>query len=273
LDRARRPADLDPGEDSLLILVTNDDGIHAPGIAALAEGLKALGQVVVVAPDRQRSAIGRALTLHKPLRAEELLPGRFAVDGTPADCVNLALHGLLAKRPQLIVSGINHGANLGDDITYSGTVSAAMEGTLLGIPAMAVSLAANPGHIDGFAHAAAGACRIATMILRKGLPPDTLLNVNVPPGTPLGMRLTRQGRRIFGELAVEKTDPRGRKYYWLGAAEPGYEDMDGTDFRAVNSGYISVTPLHLDLTNYRSFAGLQAWKDETAADFFAAVQP
>lgn len=243
----------------MLILVTNDDGIHSPGILALAESLNPLGRVVVVAPDRERSAVGHSLTLHSPLRADNLRPDCFAVDGTPTDCVHLGIHGLLDERPDLVVSGINKGGNMGDDITYSGTVSAAMEATLMGVPAFAVSLESKSFRAIDFHDAAGFAAELAARLLRQRLPPDTFLNVNVPNCSPKGVRLTRQGRRRYGDVVVENVDPRGRKYYWLGAGELGFQDLEGTDFHAVSRGFISVTPLHLDLTNYRSFEALDAW--------------
>jgi len=249
----------------LLILVTNDDGIHSPGLLTLADQMRRCGEVVVVAPDRERSAVGHSLTLHSPLRADLLRPGWFAVDGTPTDCVNLGIHGLLDRRPDLVVSGINRGGNLGDDITYSGTVSAAMEATLMGVPAFAVSLAADRFLAEDFAEAARFAALLAGVILEKGLPPDTFLNVNVPPGFPPKVELTRQGKRRFNDAVIEKLDPRGRKYYWIGGGELGFENDPGTDFHAVHAGFISVTPLHLDLTNYRSFSALAEWNMQLLA--------
>ncbi len=251
----------------MLILVTNDDGIHSPGIKVLARRLGELGEVVVAAPDRERSAVGHSLTLHSPLRAEEIRPGFFSIDGTPTDCVNLGIHGLLDRRPDLVVSGINKGGNLGDDITYSGTVSAAMEATLMGVPAFAISLAGDDYAAEDFACAAAFALDLATRVVDLGLPSDTLLNVNVPPGKPLGSRLTRQGKRIYGDVVVEKFDPRGRKYYWIGGGELGFENLPGTDFHAIHENFISITPLHLDLTNYRSFEGLASWGLDAMGDF------
>jgi 5'-nucleotidase len=243
-----------------LILVSNDDGIHSAGIIALADGLQSLGEVVVVAPDRERSAVSHSLTLHRPLRVEELSPGRHAVDGTPTDCVNLAINGILPRRPALVVSGINKGANLGDDVTYSGTVSAAMEGTLLGVPSLAISLVGR-GPFQ-FEAATTFAARLAAWVIDRGLPPDTLLNVNVPApvdGQSVhGFALTRMGRRRYGDAIVEKVDPRGKKYYWIGGEELECVDEEGTDFHAVSVGLISVTPIHLDLTNYKSFDALRA---------------
>ncbi|HXJ33665.1 MAG TPA: 5'/3'-nucleotidase SurE [Candidatus Eisenbacteria bacterium] len=241
-----------------LILVSNDDGIHSLGIAALADAMAALGEVVVVAPDREQSACSHALTLHRPLRIESVGPGRYTVDGTPTDCVNLALNGILKTRPALLVSGINRGANLGDDVTYSGTVSAAMEGTLLGVPSIALSLIGR-GTFD-FAIAKAFAGRVAAWVLAHGLPADTLLNVNVPQEfegpTPRGVALTRMGRRRYGDAIVEKVDPRGRKYYWIAGEEVPFVAEEGTDFHAVHQGLISITPIQLDLTNYRAFDSL-----------------
>ena len=211
MGRERRP----------LILVSNDDGIDSAGLGALAESLAALGEVMVVAPDRERSAAGHSLTLNRPLRATPLKEGWFSVDGTPTDCITLAVTGLLPRRPQLVAAGINHGSNLGDDITYSGTVSSAIEATLQGIPAFAVSLAGD-GKLD-FRGAATFAQRLAAQILRRGLPPDTLLNVNVPNLAPEGVRgiaVTRQGRRVYSETVVRKTDPRGKDYYWIGGTHP-----------------------------------------------------
>lgn len=243
----------------MLILVTNDDGIHSPGITALAAALAPLGRVVVVAPDRERSAVGHALTLHAPLRAEELRTDVFAVDGTPTDCVNLGIHGLLGTAPDLVVSGINRGGNLGDDITYSGTVAAAMESTLMGVPAFAISLEGERFRAEDFAVAAGFSRSLAELVVRNGLPGDTFLNVNIPAGRPGGACLTRQGKRRYSDLVVEKLDPRGRKYYWIGGGEVGFHDLPGTDFHAIRQGLISITPLHLDLTNDRSFATLEPW--------------
>jgi 5'-nucleotidase len=246
-----------------LVLVSNDDGIHSPGLAALAGALATLGEVVIVAPDREQSACSHALTLHRPLRIDQIGDGRYVVDGTPTDCVNLAINGILPRRPALVVSGINKGANLGDDVTYSGTVSAAMEGTLLGVPSIAVSLIGR--HDFVFDAAATFARRLADWVLLRGLPADTLLNVNVPQprgATPRGVQRTRMGRRRYGDAIVEKVDPRGRKYYWIGGEELDFVEEEGTDFYAVRQGLISVTPIHLDLTNYRSFEALMG-VDET----------
>lgn len=243
-----------------LILVSNDDGIGSQGLRALVESLRGVGDVVVVAPDRERSAAGHSLTLSRPLRASHLDEGWYSVDGTPTDCVTLAVMGLLPRRPRLVAAGINHGSNLGDDVTYSGTVSSAMEATLQGIPAFAVSVA-GAGDFD-FRAAADFARRLAQEILRRGLPQDTLLNVNVPnlpPGAIRGVAVTRQGRRVYSETVVRKIDPRGKAYYWIGGTEPTWERSGETDYDAVASGWISVTPLHLDLTNHRVIDDLKAW--------------
>ena len=241
-----------------LVLVTNDDGINAPGLAALAEALAPLGDVYVVAPEREQSTVGHALTLHRPLRVDRLAERRFAVNGTPSDCVNLAVLGLLPAEPTLVVSGINHGSNLGDDVTYSGTVSAAMEGTLLGIPSVAVSLV-GPEQ-GGFGEAGKIARLIAMRTLVEGLPPKTLLNVNVPGGRPKGIRFARLGHRVYKEKMVEEKDPRGKTYYWIGAGPPLWDDREATDIIAVQDGYAAVTPLHLDLTHYAALRRLGDWE-------------
>jgi 5'-nucleotidase len=186
----------------------------------------------------------------------------YSVDGTPTVCITLAVTGLLPRRPDLVAAGINHGSNLGDDVTYSGTVSSAIEATLQGIPAFAISLAGSGGELD-FRGASGFAKRLATEILRRGLPADTLLNVNVPNHAPeviRGIKVTRQGRRVYSETIVRKVDPRGREYYWIGGAESVWKQVDGTDHEAVNGGWISVTPLHLDLTNHHAIEELKGWR-------------
>lgn len=246
----------------LIILVTNDDGIQSEGLVALAQELEALGEVYVVAPDRERSAASHALTLHSPLRVEEIQRRWFAVDGTPTDCVNLGVNGrmLLPRRPDLVVSGINKGANLADDITYSGTVAAAIEGTLLGIASVAVSLVARRNF--NFTPAARFTTRVASKIAQHGMPADTLLNINVPnleEESIRGVLITKMGKRVYGDSIVENVDPRGRKYYWIGGDELRHRDIEGSDISAVMAGYISLTPLHLDLTNYSAQQELQTW--------------
>lgn len=250
-----------------LILVTNDDGIMAPGLTALAGALAGLGRVVVVAPERDNSAASHSLTMRRPLLVREDGEDRFAIDGTPADCVIVGVGKLLKARPALLVSGINPGANLGDDISYSGTVSAAIEGTMVGIPSLAVSLAGEPG--EGYELAAAFAAQLARMVLAQGLPPDTLLNINVPARSAAeiqGVRFTRQGRRKYDGAIQETADPWGRRHYWIGGGTPVLdEDMD-TDVQAVVAGWISITPLHLDRTNYGAL-------DYLARDWAAPLRP
>ncbi len=233
------------------IFVTNDDGVFSEGIERLAAALGEVGDVVTVAPDQERSAAGHSLTLHSPLRAKLVGENRWSVDGTPTDCVNWGiLHLMKEARPQLLFSGINLGLNLGDDVTYSGTVSAAFEGTLIGVPSVAISQEIETGFT--FDAAAGFAARLARRLLERGLPAGTLLNVNVPAGAPKGVRVAPLGKRRYGEVVVEKLDPRGRPYYWIGSAPPTGELADGTDIAAVAEKHISVTPLHLDLTDYRA---------------------
>ena len=234
------------------ILISNDDGINSEGLHKLHETLKELGEVFVVAPDRDQSAVSHSLSLYRPLRIEQISDNVYTVDGTPTDCVNIAVNGILKDRKiDIVVSGINKGENLGDDITYSGTVSAAMEGALLGVPSIAVSLATK---VDfNFEAAAYYSKLIAEYVLRSNLPPATILNVNVPHmprGDIRGVLVTRQGKRVYGEPIVEKVDPRGKKYYWIGGYELGSVDIENSDITAVKDGYVSVTPISLDLTDY-----------------------
>ena len=241
-----------------MILVTNDDGVYSPGIQLLAKRLRELDSVVIVAPDRERSAAGHSMTLHRPLLIEQVKESVYSVNGTPTDCVNIAVKGLLKEVPQLVVSGINKGPNLGDDVTYSGTVAGAIEGILLGIPSFAISL---NGRTDfRFADAAEVAVNTARRVLNDGLPKGTLLNVNVPNlpvSEMLGTRITRLGKRIYHQMTVERIDPRGKKYYWIGGGEPDWEREEGTDLDAVDRNYVSITPLHLDMTDYASFDRLK----------------
>lgn len=232
------------------ILVTNDDGVFSEGLKLLREALAELADVTVVAPDREQSASGHSLTLDRPLRMQMLEEELYSVDGTPTDCVNLALQWLMKDDPpDLIVSGINFGFNLGDDVTYSGTVSATFEGTLMGIPSVAFSQEVSE-HFS-FERAACFARQLVGLLATKKLPPDLLLNVNVPAGDINGVRLTRLGRRVYQQSVVEKFDPRGRRYFWI-AGKPVWHEDSGTDHEAVLKGCISITPLHLDLTDYRS---------------------
>ncbi len=239
------------------ILVTNDDGVFSEGIRLLAQELRKIDGVraTVVAPDREQSASGHSLTLHRPLRIRQLDEGEYTVDGTPTDCVHLGVLSLLAEDPpDLVASGINFGTNLGDDVTYSGTVSATFEGTLLGIPSVAFSQEVSD-HFT-FAPGARFARSFIETLLRRDLAPDLLLNVNIPAGAIGGVRFTRLGKRRYNQSVVEKIDPRGRKYYWV-AGSPQWDQEDGTDQQALSQGLVSVTPLHLDLTDYR---GLQAYE-------------
>jgi 5'-nucleotidase len=231
------------------VLLSNDDGVHAGGLRALASAF-ASDEVWVVAPDREQSASSHAISLHRPLRMIEVAPRWYAVDGTPTDAVYMGLNLVLRDaRPDVVISGVNHGANLGNDVHYSGTVAAAMEGALLGVPAIAVSLAAPPPH--DFAEAARFTVALARQLVASAPPAPLLLNVNVPAGRIRGYRFTRLGRRTYGNDVVEKTDPRGRKYYWIGG-EGGArnEDIPGSDCNAVQlDGLVAVTPLHLDSTH------------------------
>lgn len=250
----------DPSNDRIHILLTNDDGFRADGIRSLRRALAPLGKVVVVAPEREQSAASHALTLTSPLRINWVDDATISVDGTPTDCVLLAMRGLLDRRPDILVSGMNHGPNLGDDVTYSGTVAAAFEGTLLGLPSIAISV--NAWHDPNFAAGEAFAPRIVKQVLELGLPGGTLLNVNVPslPAEAIkGVKVTRLGKRVYRDAVVRQTDPRGRDYYWIGGKEPIWLPGEETDFEAVDEGRISITPLHLDLTDYRSLDLLRGW--------------
>lgn len=228
------------------ILVTNDDGVQSEGIQALADALRGLGEVTVVAPVGEASAIGHALTLARPLRLHQVSDGVHAVDGTPADCVNIAVAHVLHGLPDLVVSGINKGWNVGDDVTYSGTVGGALEGVLLGVPAMAVSLQRSAAF--DFTHAAQAAARVAAQVLAEGLPSRVLLNVNVPAGEPAGWKVTVQAARTHTTNVQCREDPWGRPYYWIDEGRVAWADRANTDHDAVRAGFISVTPLHADLT-------------------------
>lgn len=228
------------------ILVTNDDGVHSDGIHALARALARLGRIIVVAPHIEASAIGHALTLRRPLRMERLRDGVYEVDGTPTDCVNVAVTQLYPAPPDLIVSGINKGYNLGDDVTYSGTVAGALEGALLGIPSIAVSLERTDAY--DFTPAAEAAASIAEAVLDRGLPSRTFININVPSGALRGMRVTVQAKRNHLTVVAEREDPRGRPYYWIEEGQNDWEAHDRSDYQAVKDGFISVTPLQPDMT-------------------------
>lgn len=234
------------------ILLSNDDGVTSEGLSALADALSHLGEVYTVAPDRDQSASSHSLTLTRPLRMEKISERKFSVDGTPTDCINLAVNGILKDgKPDLVVSGINTAANMGDDITYSGTVSATMEATLLKIPSIAVSMNAKKDFV--FQTGAHYARLVAELVLQTGLPEDTLLNVNVPNlplGRVKGIRITRQGKRVYKTPIVEKTDPRGKKYYWIGGDKLDSVLIENSDIASVEDGYVSVTPIKLDMTDY-----------------------
>jgi 5'-nucleotidase len=238
------------------ILVTNDDGVRSVGIHALAAALARLGDVVIVAPHAEASAIGHALTLRRPLRMVKVGERVYEVDGTPTDCVNIALTQLYEvadTHPDLVVSGINMGYNIGDDVTYSGTVAGAMEGALLGMPSIAVSLERSQGSYD-FGPAAQAAAAVAEMVLTHGLPPRVFLNLNVPPGLPKGLRATVQSKRNHVTVVAERTDPRGQAYYWIEEGQNDWEPHDRSDYQAVRDGYVSVTPLQPDLTAHDAMA-------------------
>ena len=229
------------------ILVTNDDGVHAEGIRTLAAAVAPFGDVTVVAPIQESSAIGHALTLRRPLRIDEVGPSVYAVDGTPTDCVNIGITHILRAKPDLIVSGINSGWNLGDDVTYSGTVSGALEGALLMIPSIAVS-AERRRTVCEFEPAARAAAAAVRSVLERGLPKFTLLNINVPAGANRGFRVTVQARRNHVTVVSERMDPRHKAYYWIEEGENEWEPHDRSDYQAVRDGYISITPLQPDLT-------------------------
>lgn len=249
------------------ILITNDDGLAAEGLSVLERALHGLGRVIVVAPDQEQSASSHAITLDKPLRIKEHASSRFGVSGTPTDCVLLAIHGILERRPDLIVSGINHGPNMGEDVTYSGTVAAAIEACILGITSMAISLAS--WEIAPFDGAAAAASQLARVLLTMDGKRPRLWNVNVPavPRSEIaGIKVTKLGSRVYNDIIIRKKDPRGKDYFWIGGAEPGWSAGEDTDFAAVSAGYISVTPLRLDFTDYEGITELEerglSWNPE-----------
>jgi len=242
------------------ILVTNDDGYFSEGIAALAGALEAVGEVTVVAPASEQSATAHSLTLTRPLRVRKVAERRYTVDGTPTDCVLLALTKILPERPDIVVSGINHGANLGDDVTYSGTVAGALEASVYKLPGIAVSLTAREGD---FTHAANFAADLTAQVLKaqslkEGLPAGTILNVNVPPGEIRGARLTHQGVVSATSDIIEGVDPRGREYYWIGVQKVSWKEDRGSDYAAIGAGLVSITPLRTDMTDYRTLETLRS---------------
>ena len=243
------------------ILVTNDDGIQSPGLTILARALAKLGEVWVVAPDRERTAVAHAVTLHKPLRVQQVGKRVYAINGTPVDCVNLALLNILPKRPHLLVSGINKGVNLGDDVLYSGTVSAAVEGTILGVPSMAVSQEGRDRF--HFATGAQYALRVARLILQHGLPEETLVNLNIPDRSLraiTGVRVTCLSRRRFENPIIEKVDPHGRTYYWIAGTRVSWSRSKDADHEAIEEGAVSLTPIHLDSTHHGVLDQLRTWE-------------
>ncbi len=245
---------------TMRILLSNDDGYQAPGLKALHGALCELAEVIVVAPDRDRSGASNSLTLDLPIRAQSVENGFIRVEGTPTDCVHLAITGLLEEEPDMVVAGINSGANMGDDVIYSGTVAAATEGRFLGYPAMAISMDSHaPDHLETGARVAAA---LVALLQRSPLPPDSILNVNVPdiPWSGIrGFRATRLGHRHKAEPVVKSSDPRGRPIYWVGPAGPEQDAGEGTDFHAVRNGYVSVTPIQVDLTRHHAIDGLSRW--------------
>ncbi|HQU81959.1 MAG TPA: 5'/3'-nucleotidase SurE [Pyrinomonadaceae bacterium] len=246
--------------EKVRILITNDDGYHSEGIIALENALSEIGDVFVVAPASEMSGASHSLTLARPLRIRQIDARHWTVDGTPTDCVTLALNQILSadERPHICVSGINHGANLGDDATYSGTVAGAMEATILGVSGLAFSLVANRNH--DFTESAKIAKEITEMALQEGLPPKTLLNINVPKGIPLGIKITKQGFKDAHPVISEHIDPRGKPYYWIGEVREGFHAEGGTDFEAIDEGFVSVTPMRSDLTNYTAIEMMQSWE-------------
>ena len=258
------------------ILLSNDDGVYATGINILYEELKKKYDVTIVAPDRERSASSHSLTIDRPLRVNEIKPNVFSVDGTPTDAVNIGVHSIMKTKPDLVISGINYGGNICDDVIYSGTVSAAMEGAVMGIKSIAVSLVVNRGGgylpkdasleedlEASFVKASEFVSNLASVFYKTGFSENTLLNVNIPQTiikkekNPFEYCITRQGKRYFEDFVVERTDPRGRKYYWIWGKNITFEDIKDSDYEAVHSGLISVTPIHLDMTNYKAMEKLK----------------
>jgi 5'-nucleotidase len=241
------------------IMLTNDDGVHAPGLKMLFQQSLDLGKTVIVAPEHDNSAASHSLTMSRPLRVREIAENIYSINGTPTDCVTIGIGKILPQKPDLVISGINPGPNLGDDVSYSGTVSAAIESTMLGIPSIAVSLAAESEPLH-YGTAAAFVARLAKIILEKGLPKDTLLNINVPNTASEGIEgvaFTRRGRRLYDDAIKETFDPWGRKHYWIGGGTPSFDAGEDTDSAAISVNKISITPMHLDPTNYEALKFLQ----------------
>ena len=239
--------------------MTNDDGIHSDGLIKLEEALREIGDVYVIAPATEMSGTSHSLTLARPLRIKRIDNRHWSVDGTPTDCVTLALNKIIGpdEQPEICVSGINYGANLGDDVSYSGTVAGALEATILGVPSVAMSLVTKRNF--DFTHAARFAIRIVQKVLQEGLPKGTLLNINVPPGEIKGARLTKQGIKHARPVITENKDPRGKPYYWIGEQYYGAAAEDGTDYRAIEQGFVSITPIRSDMTDHRAFSLMEDW--------------
>lgn len=242
------------------LLLSNDDGIHSEGLKVLADALSPLGKITVVAPNRDHSASSNSLTLDAPIRAYSISENWYSVEGTPTDCVHLAITGLIEDEPDIVIAGINLGANLGDDVIYSGTVAAAMEGRFLGLPAVAISVTSRrPNDLQA---CAAVSYEIISRLLTIELPQDLIINVNIPDISKQeiqGMKTTRLGSRHKAEPVIKSSDPRGKPIYWVGAAGPEQDAGPGTDFHAIKSGYVSVSPLHLDLTHYKAMRPVEEW--------------
>jgi len=242
------------------ILVTNDDGIASPALAQLKRVLSPFGRVITIAPDRNQSASSQSLTLHRPLRIQETAEDTYSVDGTPTDCVLVAFHGQLGDPPDLVVSGINHGPNMGEDVFYSGTVAAAIEGVLQGVPGIAASLVTRAQ--TDFKTPADVVGRLVRQVLERGLTRRLLLNINIPfrPANDLkGVKLTRLGTRLYADTLVRKVDPRGKDYYWIGGEDPVWQPEEGSDFHTVHEGFVSVTPMRLEFTDQQALADMQGW--------------
>lgn len=243
------------------ILCTNDDGYLAVGIGVLSKAAAEFGDVTIVAPDREQSATSHSLTLHHPLRARHASDGGYVVDGTPTDCVILAVNELLDERPDICLSGINHGPNMGEDVLYSGTVAAAMEATVLGIPAIAVSYTGSGDGLEGWGSVVGSV--LEGILKQDRFPAHTLFNVNLPPvpaSEVKGIRVTSLGQRRYSDMITRALDPSGREYYWIGGGEMSWSGAPDSDFGAVQEGYVSVTPLHLDLTDYGLLEEIRSWQ-------------
>jgi 5'-nucleotidase len=258
---AERDAGSSPSLERPRILCTNDDGIHALGLETLIGVAEKLGQVHVVAPDREQSATSHSLTVHRPLRATQTPAGHHVIDGTPTDCVLIAVNQLLPEPPDFVLSGVNHGPNMGEDVLYSGTVAAAMEGTILGIPAIAISYSSRAAdRIPGYAPVLAEL--IGSLVRRTDFPTETFFNINlpdIPPDELKGVRVTTLGRRVYSDSLTRREDPSGREYFWIGGGVSSWSGREDSDFRAVQAGYVSITPLHLDLTNYQLISEVRSW--------------